>query len=213
MKKISREKLNSDQVKTHCQLKPVDIICKDCGVKFQWYAGTLRCSTCLTILKNSRYENKDVYDKTPLTIINSKGNAIGEVKSNKELIAWFDQHTVINSESVGNNRYSGIKAELREKPIMKSICYWFMLSDKYSKELAEELINTKKVRVLKNPYDKLSEKEIETILAIYNEKGLQKDVALKYGVSRPKVNQIKIGRLYSYVTGHDYKRIYNTWKN
>lgn len=53
-----RDNLPPDKLENNCQLKIIDIVCKDCGKVFEWYAGTLRCASCYKIKRNSYYKIK-----------------------------------------------------------------------------------------------------------------------------------------------------------
>lgn len=196
-----------DNCEKHKGLIVEDIKCKDCGKEFKWYKSTLRCSPCQTIYRRKWYLKKDNYLETPMVIINSKGLVIGEANRPLEIREWFLKNTEIKKHKLKG--ITGIRYALNRDVITKFICYWIMYKKDYTFEKSVEYINKRSI-LLGVKKEIIRDKEtFEKVIAIFNETGLQKDIAIKYKLSRPMVNKIKTGEKYSDITGKEYKRTYN----
>lgn len=206
-----RDNIDPNLLDSYCRLKVVDITCVDCDKKFKWYAGTQRCSTCA--LEHRNRISYTLQEGTPMVIVNSKGLIIGEGYRTREIIKWFELNTKIEKSKFDNVK--SLRYRLNENKAngilgFKLICYWIMYKEDYTFENAVKLINRRNKNLGKHQENRAyTEEDKQQILAIYNAKGLSKDIAKKFGVSRCNVAHIKTGRSHSFVTGKKYEITYN----
>lgn len=90
------------------------------------------------------------------------------------------------------NHINGVKHDNRVENLE-----WCTKSENTAHAHRTGLIKTMKGAT--HPTAKLSN---ETVIRIYNEPGIYKNVALKYGTTQENVSAIKTGRTWSHVTGH-----------
>lgn len=214
---VTRDNATLKSIEENCKknshLVVEDIKCKDCGKEFKWYKSTLRCSPCTTIFRRRWYIKKDNHLLTPMVIINSKGLVIGEVERPKQIREWFLQNTKIREDKLLASLSVRYRLENNKEANgllgVKFICYWIMYKKDYSLEKSITLINKQSPLKGVPKNREVSEEKKKLVLAVFNAKGLRKDIAIKYNLSRPMVNKIKTGEVYSDITGKEYKRRYN----
>lgn len=180
--------------------KLYDLECVICNTPFKGGRGGKFCSKpCRREHNRRRYIPNGYANSKPFYLVHKKtGEPVIEFSSVRKCIEWYNENH-IDSLSVDGGRTTVFGAINR---LGKFRGYTLIRKDTYTKELALQLLAKRKSTFGKKMPPRDSRKLTnEQVISIYKDDREHLTIANDYGVSRPLVNKIQLGKAYTDVTG------------